>query len=152
MNDQSAKIQPGMVHVHLSSLLPARAYDYLAAFLPGLFFVLSVALANPVLFGKIAAAFPAAFPPSQYVKLGVALFFAFVIGNGFMMGVSLIQWLHGHSYAVGFFLRRRLYSHLLPFNGRLIGNTKSKVLRKLAIKINPHLHARYYGMEQDEYL
>jgi hypothetical protein len=44
-----------MVNIDLSKVLPNRAYEYLAAFLPGLFFELSIALANPDLVVRLTA-------------------------------------------------------------------------------------------------
>lgn len=111
MNDQPIQsVKPAMIHIDLSNAIPARAYNYLAAFLPGLFFLVSLALANPACISKIAANVPVEFPLSEYIKLGIALFLAFVIGNGFMMAVTLIQRLLGYIYMLGVLLRKLFYS------------------------------------------
>jgi hypothetical protein len=102
-----------MIHIDLSNAVPARAYNYLAALLPGLFFEVSLTLANPAFVNKVVANVPEGFPLSQYVKLGMALFLAFVIGNGFMMWITLIRWLLGGLYVLGSFLRKQFYSRLL---------------------------------------
>jgi hypothetical protein len=152
MNEQAPKIQPAMVHINLSNVLPPGAYDYLAAFLPGLFFVISVGLANPDFIGKIAANL-SHYPISPYVNLVIALFIAFIIGNGFMMGILLIQWAIGRFYEWGFFLRKRVYRRsLIPALARY-GQKRTKNGMKLPWwfrNVSDHLHYLSFGIDQEE--
>ncbi len=112
MDGQPPGLQPG-IHVHLSDVIPASAYTYLAAFLPGLFFEISVALANPGLVTKIAVTSPQALIQNQYIEWAVILFIAFTLGNGFMMFISLIRWFLREAYISAFFARRRVYERFL---------------------------------------
>ncbi len=152
MNDQTSKIQPAMVHIDLSNVLPSGAYDYLAAFIPGLFFVISVGLANPTFVSKIAANL-LHYPFSPYANLVIALFVAFIIGNGFMMGVLLIQWVIGRLYEGAFFLRERVYLRvMIPALGRYVQKRmqKKKPLPRWFGGVQEHIQYFAYGIEEDE--
>lgn len=72
-------------------LVPARAYTFLFAFLPGLFFEMSVVISNPALACQLFAKAQDGFRLSNYGLLSVALILAFIIGNAFMLWVTLIQ-------------------------------------------------------------
>jgi hypothetical protein len=152
MNDQTSKIQPAMVHIDLSNVLPSGAYDYLAAFVPGLFFVICVGLANPTFVSKIAANL-LHYPLSPYVNVVIALFIAFIIGNGFMMGVLLIQWLIGRLYEAAFLLRQEVYERsLIPALGRYVEKRvqKKKPLPWWFDRVQEHLQYYSSGIEEDE--
>jgi hypothetical protein len=152
MNDQTSKIQPAMVHIDLSNVLPSGAYDYLAAFVPGLFFVISVGLANPTFVGEILANL-LHYPFSPYANLVIALFVAFIIGNGFMMGVTLIQWLIGRLYEGAFTLRERIYKRF----GNLVINryVQKRMAKKKGLPwwfrgVSEHLQYYSVGIEEEE--
>jgi hypothetical protein len=87
-----------MVNIDLSKVLPSRAHEYLVGLVPGLFFVLSLAIGNPDLIARLAANSARSLTLGPFVMLGATLFLAFVIGNGFILVVSLIQYLFGFLY------------------------------------------------------
>jgi hypothetical protein len=97
-----------MVNVDLTKVLPTRAYEYFTPFFPGLFFVLSVVVADPDLAVRLAANSQRGLMLGRYGTVGMALFFAFVIGCGFMLVDTFIQYLMGHLYRVKLFLYRRI--------------------------------------------
>lgn len=72
-------------------LVPARAYTFLFAFLPGLFFEISVLLSNPALVCELVARVRDGFGPSNYGLIAIALILAFIIGNALMLWVTLIE-------------------------------------------------------------
>ena len=78
--------------------MPPRAYLYLFAFLPGLFFEVSILGGNPALICELAARAQDGFGLRRYEMLGLALFLAFVIGSAFMILVGLIKWSLGQLY------------------------------------------------------
>jgi hypothetical protein len=82
----------------ISSVIPPRAYEFLFALIPGLFFEISVHLANPALVYALIARAKDAVGPSHYATLGLALFLAFIIGNAFMFLVLLVQSLLSYPY------------------------------------------------------
>lgn len=94
-----------MLSLDVSKVFPTRAYTYLAALIPGLFFESSILLANPELISKLAAKSQQGFALGHYTTLGIALFLAFVIGNAFMLLVGLIQHLLGYFHRFCTFLR-----------------------------------------------
>lgn len=155
MNDQPVQsVKPAMIHIDLSNAIPAGAYNYIAAFLPGLFFVVSLTLANPGFVSKVAANLPAIFPLSEYVKLGIGLFLAFVIGNGFMMGITLIQWMLGYIYRLAAFFRRLFYSWIVfPVVNKYISKPSKSGQggRPLwVVKLHQRAHLIRYGIEENE--
>src|SRR6266851_3615689 len=87
-----------MLNVDVSKVLPRRSLSYLIVFLPGLFFVLSVTLGNPDLTERILSGPKPITNSNRYFETAVALFFAFVIGNGFMLVVSFVYYLWGYVY------------------------------------------------------
>lgn len=80
----------------LSKVFPSKAFIYLAALLPGLFFEISVLLANPELVRRIAV--QQTFVTNQYVTIAIFVFLAFVVGNAFMLVVMFIQFVFGYLY------------------------------------------------------
>lgn len=95
-----------MVSIDLSKIVPGKAYAYLAAFLPGLFFVLSVVLANPGFVARLAADFGNSVNLGRYATLAAALFLAFIIGNGFLLVDTFIQYVFMYLYRFKVFLYR----------------------------------------------
>jgi hypothetical protein len=155
MNDQPVQsVKPAMIHIDLSNAIPARAYNYIAAFLPGLFFVVSLTLGNPGFVSKVAANLTAIFPLNEYIKLGIALFLAFVIGNGFMMWITLIQWLLGYIYTLGMLLRRVFYSRLVfPVVNKFISKPlkPGHLGRPLwVVKLHQRAHFIRHGINQND--
>jgi hypothetical protein len=101
----------------LSNVIPPRTYTYLSAMIPGLFFELSILLGNPAYVRQLLDKSRAGFALDRYTILAVALFLAFVIGNGFMLFVGLVQRLLGFVYRVRAFLWRQLRKWpLAPFS------------------------------------
>jgi hypothetical protein len=79
-----------------------------AAFLPGLFFEISVVLANPCIPSRLLVNFEQNFPPNIYLLLFIGLFLAFVIGNGFLLLVTFIQYAFGFVYRFLKFLWKQI--------------------------------------------
>lgn len=105
-----------MLNLDLSKALPPKPYLYFSAFLPGLFFVLSVLLANPDLSRQLALRAHEAVGLGPYFSVFVGLFLAFVIGNALMMLASLIQSAVGRLYRIELYLWHLCQKHiLLPF-------------------------------------
>jgi hypothetical protein len=101
-----------MVNIDLSKVLPSRAYDhfalFLASFLPGLFFVFSIAFAKPGLISVLAAESEQSLALGHYATALVGLFLAFIIGSGFILVDTLIQYLLSYAYRFKMFLYRQL--------------------------------------------
>jgi hypothetical protein len=87
-----------MVNVDISKVLPSRPYAILADFLPGIFFEVSILLANPEFIRGLTADSQRSLAISPYLMLIIALFLAFAIGNGFMQLVMFVQYLLGYLY------------------------------------------------------
>jgi len=97
-----------MVNIDLSKVLPGKAYERLAAFIPGLFFLISVVLANPDFASGLAAKSERSFAFGRYGTVGLALFLAYVIGSGFILVDALIQYLLGFAYQFKIFIYRQV--------------------------------------------
>jgi hypothetical protein len=97
----------------ISSVIPPQTHVYLVALVPGAFFELSILLANPSVFCELVARAQEASGLGKYAIWGIdrweslitiprnthiALFFAFVIGNAFILAVTLIQRIFGYVY------------------------------------------------------
>lgn len=109
-----------VLKIDLSNALPPRPYLYFSAFLPGLFFVVSVLLANPDIASQLTFASREGFGFGRYFTLFLCLFYAFVIGNGFMLFIALIQFTMGYVYrSVWFLWEQWLKQVILPFLTRL---------------------------------
>ncbi len=102
-----------MINVDLSKAVPHRAFVYLAAFLPGLFFEICLLLGNPGLIAKLVSDLQRAINPGGYLMLGTGVFLAFVIGNAFMLVVALIQHLLGYVYRFWFRLKHAFCKQIL---------------------------------------
>lgn len=100
MNDNKSTIPhvSDALSAVLSNLIPPRAYTFLFALLPGLFFETSLLLANPACVYTLLARAQPLIGPSHAASLALALFLAFVIGNAFMFLVVLVQTLLGYLY------------------------------------------------------
>ena len=95
-------------NVDLSKMFPEKAYAYLSAFLPGLFFETSILFGNPALIIRMIAKLGGTLLISPYETLAIALLLAFVIGNAFMLVPSLIQYVLSYVYRIGTFAWKRL--------------------------------------------
>src|SRR6266849_2256119 len=82
----------------ISSVIPSHSYVFLVALMPGLFFETSILLANPALICGLVARGEDGLRIGHYAMLGIALFLAFVIGNAFILFVTLIQKLLRYFY------------------------------------------------------
>lgn len=99
----------------LLSVIPPRAYAYLAAFLPGLFFEVSIFLANPQFIDQLILDSNQAASLGKYLNIGIAVFLAFIVGTAFIFWVGIVHRILGVFYRVGRFLRRRFCAWpLLP--------------------------------------
>jgi hypothetical protein len=105
----------------LSSVLPPRTYAYLSAFLPGLFFEVSICLANPQFVQRLIARSNQAGNLGRYPKILIAVFIAFVLGNAFMLWVGIVQRILALVLRMSRFLWRRFCAWpLLPLLNRLV--------------------------------
>lgn len=102
-----------MLHLDLTKALPPRPYLYLSAFLPGLFFELSILLAHPERVCELALRTREAVGLGSYLTVLIGLFFAFVIGNALMLFSSVIQSVVGFLYRYGFSLWELYRKHVL---------------------------------------
>lgn len=98
-----------MVNIDLSKVIPSRAHEFFVGFLPGLFFVFSVMLANPDLIARLAAKSAQSLTLGHYATFAIVLFLAFVIGNAFILVDMFIQYLLGYAYDFKLFLLLKLY-------------------------------------------
>jgi len=85
-----------MIKVDISKAVPATAFNYLAAFIPGLFFEISILLGNPAVVRHLVEQSRIGYPLGYYTSLAIALVLGFIIGNGFMFLVRLIQRVFGY--------------------------------------------------------
>jgi len=116
-----------MVNLDLSKFLPEEPYNYLAPFLPGGFFEVSILLANPDLVSQTVAKPQQNFAIGHYMMLGIALFLAFAIGNGFILLVTLIQYFFAHLFRFCVFLWKHLCKwSLQPLSAWLLKKTSGK--------------------------
>jgi hypothetical protein len=81
--------------------------------MPGLFFELSVLLANPDLACRLALRSQEGLGFGRYLTLFAALFFAFVIGNAFMLLTGLILSAVYRAYRICLLLWEQFESHIL---------------------------------------
>jgi len=82
----------------IEKLIPPRAYTYLFASLPGLFFETSILVTNPERMCQLVVKAEDGFGLRHYEVLGLVLILAFVIGNAFMLLVGFVQWLLAKLY------------------------------------------------------
>jgi hypothetical protein len=80
-----------MIKVDISKAIPSTAFNYLAPFIPGLFFEISVLMGNPVLIRTLVRQSYAGYALGYYTSLTIAVILAFVVGNGFMLFLRLFQ-------------------------------------------------------------
>jgi hypothetical protein len=85
-----------MVNIDLSRIVPDRALDFLAYFMPGFFFELAIAIGNPALVQSIGARFYDHVP--MYLAVAIASFAAFVIGTAFMLLDTFIRFVWAFIY------------------------------------------------------
>jgi hypothetical protein len=108
-----------MVKVDLSKFLPTSALRHLAALIPGLFFLISIALGNIQLAAQLSSELQFTFPFGQFALIFVALFLAFVIGSASINLVMLIQHLVRIAYKPYFLLRSWIREEVfLPYLNR----------------------------------
>jgi hypothetical protein len=99
----------------LLSILPPKAYSCLTAFLPGLFFEVSVFLANPQLIEQLKDRADQAAQLGKYPEICIAIFLAFVIGHGLLLWVGFVHRVIGLFHRLGrSFGRRFCIWPLLP--------------------------------------
>lgn len=132
MPDSTIPVADAITKVILH-LVPPRAYTFLFAFLPGLFFEMCILLSNPALVCDLVAKAQDGMGLSNYELVGVALIFAFIIGNGFMLWVTLIQRFFAFLYP-----RLRTDDREIPENARRFW---ALIARKLL--------AKQYGIEPE---
>jgi len=80
-----------MLDLDLRKVLPREVHSQLVAFIPGLMFLICVAIGNPNLATSITARLQLATSFGRYTTLFAALFLAFVIGAVFINFVGVIK-------------------------------------------------------------
>jgi hypothetical protein len=164
----------------LLSILPPKTYTYLSAFLPGLFFEVSIFLANPHFIEQLNLRANQAAQIGKYPKICIALFLGFVIGHALMLWVSFVHRVLGVLYRVSRFLWHGFCAWpLLPAVNKVISgknwlsrspwmvtrvlrpveesafgvdNARSEGVRRLWARLAHHLLGKQYGLETIEHL
>lgn len=90
MTDIPAPITDALSGI-LHKLIPEKTHIYIFAFIPGVFLEISMLIANPARIHCMIATVG----HSTALKIAVALFLAFVIGNAFMFLAALVQRVFG---------------------------------------------------------
>lgn len=81
-----------MINIDLSKAAPSlRLLIYLLSMIPGLFFLVSVALGDPVLAGKVIKEVGSIYPVPPYVALCLSLGSALVIGHTFVLLAWMLE-------------------------------------------------------------
>ena len=131
----------------LSSIVPPRAYAYLSAFLPGLFFVASVYLANPQFIQRVLGSDQSAFL-GKYSKTLIAIFFAYVAGHALMLWVSLVHRILGVLYRTFTFMWRQFCTwRLYPDFSKLMQNPRWNSPGSIARRIYRHAQNIVTGID-----
>jgi hypothetical protein len=140
------------ISILISNVIPPRAYTFLFALVPGLFFEISVLLANAALVYTMAARAQPFIGPSHYAMLALALFLAFIIGNAFMFLVLFVQSFLGYLYRFGAFVWEEFCVGVLsPLIMRLQRKpwwSRRRTLPSLARYVQT-VHMRHIGVAQD---
>lgn len=89
-----------MIHLDISKALHPRTFGYFAPLMPGLFFEISILLSGSHTLLDLGGRAQLGY----YTSLVVALILAFIIGNGFMLLVRLIQFAMSFCYRVASFV------------------------------------------------
>jgi hypothetical protein len=109
-----------MINVDISKLLSPKAFAILVAFIPGLFFEISILVANPMLVRDLVCQSRSAYHFGYYTPLAMALALGFVIGVGFILWVGVIQTLFIRAQTTKLFLWKHfVQSYLLAKLNRL---------------------------------
>lgn len=137
----------------LSNIVPAGAYTLCYALLPGLFFEISILLANPARINELATKAEIGFGLGHGAAAGLALIIAFIIGNAFMFLVLLIQAFLGYLYRLRSFVWEELCTSLLfPIIIRFQGRrwwADRRTLSDLARYIQ-HVRMLHLGVDFDK--
>ena len=75
----------------VSRIVPERIYSYLAALLPGVFFEISIVVADPTLISRLVERAEQSFTLGRPITVTIALFLAYLIGTALMFIPPLIQ-------------------------------------------------------------
>jgi hypothetical protein len=104
----------------ISNVLPPHAYEFLFALVPGLFFEISVLLADPARSSTLSARARDGLGLGHNGLIGVAIFLGFIIGTTFILLVLFIQSLLGFAYRLRNIVWEEFCaSVLVPFTTRL---------------------------------
>jgi membrane protease YdiL (CAAX protease family) len=82
----------------LGKVLPTKIYANLIGLIPGVFFGVCILLGNPELICRLALQSRETLGFGRYADLAVASFLAFVVGSGFILVATLIQFTLGLLY------------------------------------------------------
>jgi hypothetical protein len=110
-DEAECSLTPAMINVDLSKGLHPRFMDLFPAFMPGLFFEISIFLACPrQIQNHLAPAHLERFP-----QIIIALILAFIIGSAFMCWVRVLQMVLRFVLRVSNQIRRKLWMKLLDY-------------------------------------
>lgn len=110
-----------MRKVDFTRIIPSDGLSYVFTFIPGLFFLGAVGIANPKL-GTLVADVQSALPLGKYTAIFAFLFAAFVIGAAFITFVELIRYyIFRYAWSFWYLSKPLLCKHaLLPILNRLL--------------------------------
>lgn len=133
-----------MISVDLRRAIPHKAFVYLVALIPGVFFGVSVLFANPGLARQLIAKTQEALSPDRYLLLVVFLFLASVVGNALLVFASLIQFALRRGYAslvvpTRDFLRRELWLPVLRRLTHVRSGVPTWIQRQLMHSLRPYI-------------
>src|SRR5260370_41226359 len=103
-----------MLKIDLDRILASNSLVYLFTFMPGLFFLIAVSIANPSISSCLIAKLQVAIPLDRFTVLFVLLFLSFVVGATFITFVSLIHRLVlRYAWCLWFWLKPFLWNRML---------------------------------------
>jgi hypothetical protein len=132
-----------MINVDLTKIVHPRAWDFLPAFLPGMWFEISVFLANPEIFRSYACRANLA----HYSMVFIALLGAFILGTAFMLWVWLLHVLLSQLHRVSKYFWTKLITGLFGARSPLLSwIAKSNFLRRAHDKAVAQLESELRGL------
>ncbi len=134
----------------ISSVIPPNTHVFLVALMPGLFFELSILVANPSVFCELFEMAREGSGLGKYALWGIAFFFAFVVGTAFILFVTLVQRLMGYVYRVWAVLREWLFVWPLYRLTTWLRQKPRWVRNRWLNNLFNYMHARVWGRAQDE--
>ncbi len=126
----------------LAKLVPDDIHPYLAGFIPGLFFEISVLLANPERVRAIVGTLESMPFLENWGLLAVALALAYLIGTWFVVWVSFFQW-GFRSWQSKFFNNQQIPDEVIECWGRAASTLLEK---RYGISVKGVIPAKQWSM------